>query len=96
VQLKEERRKVLIAQYYFRTNPVFETASFGRTIAKELTPRGIRVNTISPGPIITPILDKGGNTPAQKDSFIEGPRLASHSAVPAPSPSRRSSPLPRR
>jgi NAD(P)-dependent dehydrogenase (short-subunit alcohol dehydrogenase family) len=46
--------------------------SFGRTIAKELTPRGIRVNTVSPGPIITPILDKGGLTPAQKDNFIEG------------------------
>jgi NAD(P)-dependent dehydrogenase (short-subunit alcohol dehydrogenase family) len=45
--------------------------SFGRTIAKELTPRGIRVNTISPGPIITPLLDKG-LTPAQKDNFIEG------------------------
>jgi NAD(P)-dependent dehydrogenase (short-subunit alcohol dehydrogenase family) len=46
--------------------------SFGRTFAKELTPRRIRVNTISPGPIITPILDKNGLTPAQKDSFIEG------------------------
>jgi NAD(P)-dependent dehydrogenase (short-subunit alcohol dehydrogenase family) len=46
--------------------------SFGRTIAKELTPRGIRVNTISPGPIVTPILDKGGLTPAQKEGFIEG------------------------
>ena len=46
--------------------------SFGRTIAKELAPRGIRVNTISPGPIVTPILDKGGFTPAQKDGFIEG------------------------
>jgi NAD(P)-dependent dehydrogenase (short-subunit alcohol dehydrogenase family) len=46
--------------------------SFGRTFAKELTPRGIRVNTISPGPIITPILDKCGFTPAQKDAFIEG------------------------
>ena len=45
--------------------------SFGRTFAKELTPRGIRVNTISPGPIITPILDKSF-TPAQKDNFIEG------------------------
>lgn len=45
--------------------------SFGRTFAKELTPRGIRVNTISPGPIVTPILDKG-LTPAQKDAFIEG------------------------
>jgi NAD(P)-dependent dehydrogenase (short-subunit alcohol dehydrogenase family) len=46
--------------------------SFGRTFAKELTPRNIRVNTISPGPIITPILDKGGLTPAQKESFVEG------------------------
>jgi NAD(P)-dependent dehydrogenase (short-subunit alcohol dehydrogenase family) len=46
--------------------------SFGRTIAKELAPRGIRVNTISPGPIVTPILDKSGFTPAQKDSFVEG------------------------
>jgi NAD(P)-dependent dehydrogenase (short-subunit alcohol dehydrogenase family) len=46
--------------------------SFGRTIAKELAPRGIRVNTISPGPIVTPILDKGGLTPAQKENFIEG------------------------
>jgi len=45
--------------------------SFGRSIAKELTPRGIRVNTISPGPIITPILDKG-LTAAQKAAFIEG------------------------
>ena len=46
--------------------------SFGRTLARELTPRGIRVNTISPGPIVTPILDKNGFTPAQKEGFIEG------------------------
>ena len=45
--------------------------SFGRTFAKELLPRGIRVNTISPGPIVTPILDKG-LTPEQKVSFVEG------------------------
>ena len=49
--------------------------SFGRTFAKELTPRGIRVNTISPGPIVTPILDKNGFTPAQKDAFIEGAKI---------------------
>ena len=46
--------------------------SFGRTFAKELLPRGIRVNTISPGPIVTPILDKNGFTPEQKDAFVEG------------------------
>jgi NAD(P)-dependent dehydrogenase (short-subunit alcohol dehydrogenase family) len=46
--------------------------SFGRTLARELTPRGIRVNTVSPGPVVTPILDKGGLTAAQKDNFIEG------------------------
>jgi NAD(P)-dependent dehydrogenase (short-subunit alcohol dehydrogenase family) len=46
--------------------------SFGRTFAKELLPRGIRVNTISPGPIVTPMLDKNGLTPAQKESFVEG------------------------
>jgi NAD(P)-dependent dehydrogenase (short-subunit alcohol dehydrogenase family) len=46
--------------------------SFGRTVAKELLPRGIRVNTISPGPIVTPILDKNGFPPAQKQAFIEG------------------------
>jgi NAD(P)-dependent dehydrogenase (short-subunit alcohol dehydrogenase family) len=46
--------------------------SLGRTVAKELTPRGIRVNTISPGPIMTPILDKGGFTPAQKEGFVAG------------------------
>ena len=46
--------------------------SFSRTFAKELTPRGIRVNTVSPGPILTPILDKNGFTPQQKDAFVEG------------------------
>ena len=34
--------------------------SFGRTFATELAPRNIRVNTISPGPIETPIWSKSG------------------------------------
>lgn len=46
--------------------------SLGRTFASELLTRKIRVNTISPGPIVTPILDKNGFTPAQKQGFIEG------------------------
>lgn len=39
--------------------------SFGRTLANELAPRGIRVNTLSPGPIDTPIFGKGGGNPAE-------------------------------
>lgn len=45
--------------------------SFGRTLAKELSPRGIRVNTISPGPIDTPIFAKNGYPQAAADAFLE-------------------------
>ncbi|HEX4184217.1 MAG TPA: SDR family oxidoreductase, partial [Caulobacteraceae bacterium] len=45
--------------------------SLGRTIAKELLPRGVRVNTISPGPIETPIIDRS-MTPEQGQNFREG------------------------
>ena len=46
--------------------------SFGRTLAAELAPRNIRVNTVSPGPIETPIFGKSGLSQAQIDGFIEG------------------------
>ena len=44
--------------------------SFGRTLAAELAPRNIRVNTISPGPIETPIFGKTGLSQEQIDGFI--------------------------
>jgi len=42
--------------------------SFGKTLAVELAPRGIRVNVLSPGPIATPIMAKLGlPADAQRD-----------------------------
>lgn len=47
--------------------------SFGRTFAGELAPRKIRVNTISPGPIETPIFGKIGDMPPeQAKAMIDG------------------------
>jgi NAD(P)-dependent dehydrogenase (short-subunit alcohol dehydrogenase family) len=34
--------------------------SLGQTLAVELAPRGVRLNTVSPGPIVTPIFGKIG------------------------------------
>jgi NAD(P)-dependent dehydrogenase (short-subunit alcohol dehydrogenase family) len=50
--------------------------SFGRTLAAELAPRRIRVNTISPGPITTPILNKM-NLPSDAAKQLEE-TLVSH------------------
>ncbi len=43
--------------------------SLGRSLAVELAPRGIRVNTISPGPIDTDILTKGGMPAEAQKAF---------------------------
>ena len=43
--------------------------AFARSWAIELSPRGIRVNVLSPGPTDTAILDKLGIPPEQRPSF---------------------------
>lgn len=43
--------------------------SLGKTLAVELAPRGIRVNTVSPGPITTPIYAKLGFPPDALKGF---------------------------
>ena len=46
-------------------------SSFGRTFATELAPRRIRVNTITPGPIDTPIAAKMGMSPEMMAGFAK-------------------------
>ncbi|MGA6981527.1 MAG: SDR family oxidoreductase [Candidatus Sulfotelmatobacter sp.] len=46
--------------------------SLARTFAAELVDRGIRVNVVSPGPIETPILQKGGLPQAAFDQYSAG------------------------
>ncbi len=45
--------------------------SLGRSLAVELAPRGVRINTISPGPIDTGILGKGGMPASAQKAFKE-------------------------
>jgi NAD(P)-dependent dehydrogenase (short-subunit alcohol dehydrogenase family) len=48
--------------------------SLARTLSGELLGRGIRVNAVSPGPVMTPIYDKLGLTGADLDAAKEGIR----------------------
>ena len=45
--------------------------SLARTAAAELAERGIRVNTVAPGPIVTPIWDRGGIPKESVDEFAK-------------------------
>ncbi len=46
--------------------------SLARTVAAELVGRGIRVNTVAPGPIVTPILGRTGLPKEALDEFVNG------------------------
>ncbi|HTI68812.1 MAG TPA: SDR family oxidoreductase [Candidatus Limnocylindria bacterium] len=45
--------------------------SFGKSLAVELAPRGIRVNVLSPGPVATPIVAKLGVPEESQKQFAE-------------------------
>src|SRR5439155_2669494 len=45
--------------------------SLARTAAAELAGRGIRVNTVAPGPIVTPIFEKTGLSKEALDEFAK-------------------------
>jgi NAD(P)-dependent dehydrogenase (short-subunit alcohol dehydrogenase family) len=45
--------------------------SLARTTAAELVGRGIRVNTVAPGPIVTPILGRNGLSKEAADEFAK-------------------------
>ncbi|MBC6609813.1 SDR family oxidoreductase [Hymenobacter sp. BT507] len=52
------------------------TTNFVRSLAKQLGPKGIRVNGVAPGPIWTPLqVAKGGSTPEKQKTFGEGTPL---------------------
>jgi NAD(P)-dependent dehydrogenase (short-subunit alcohol dehydrogenase family) len=65
----------VVAELGFPTTALYSATkaavvSFGKSLAVELAPRGIRVNTLSPGPIRTPIYSKLG-FPAEAQKGFE-------------------------
>ena len=65
----------VVAQLGFPTTSLYSATkaavvSLGKSLAVELAPRGIRINTISPGPITTPIYGKLG-FPAEAQKGFE-------------------------
>lgn len=64
----------VVAQLGFPTTSLYSATkaavvSFGKSLAVELAPRGIRINTLSPGPISTPIYNKLGFDAATQKGF---------------------------
>ncbi len=71
----------VVAQLGFPNTTIYSATkaavvSLGKSLAVELAPRGIRLNTISPGPITTPIYNKLG-FPAEAQKGFEDHMAAS-------------------
>jgi NAD(P)-dependent dehydrogenase (short-subunit alcohol dehydrogenase family) len=47
------------------------TTSYVKSLAKQLAPKGIRVNAVAPGPIWTPLQVSGGATMEKLEKFGE-------------------------
>lgn len=65
----------VVAQLGFPMSSIYSASkaavvSLGKTLSVELAPRGIRVNTLSPGPVKTPIMGKLG-LPAEAQKGFE-------------------------
>jgi len=45
--------------------------TLARTLSSELVGRGIRVNAVSPGPVFTPIFDKAGLAPQDRQELAQ-------------------------
>jgi NAD(P)-dependent dehydrogenase (short-subunit alcohol dehydrogenase family) len=74
----------VVAQLGFPTTSIYSATkaavvSLGKSLAVELAPRGLRINTISPGPIATPIYNKLGFSADAQKGFEE--QMASQSLL---------------